>query len=80
MRERPERVERETKNKLRGFAGGSRSSTSGKKKLGSSYLEWRLVVEGVEGHLALLELERDLLAHDLHVCGKGERGYSERGA
>ena len=46
-----------------------------KEKTFSIYLERRLVVEGVEGHLSLLELERDLLADDLRwTRGKRERG------
>jgi hypothetical protein len=44
-----------------------------KEKTFSIYLEWRLVVEGVEGHLSLLELERDLLADDLRWT-RGKRG------
>ena len=44
-----------------------------KEKTFSIYLERRLVVEGVEGHLSLLELERDLLADDLRWT-RGKRG------
>ena len=48
-------------------------SRAKRKKL-QFYLEGRLVVEGVEGHLSLLELERDLLADDL----EWEKGGKKR--
>ena len=62
----------EKKKSWSSLAGGSNE----KKKTGnfsSIYLERRLVVEGVEGHLSLLELERDLLADDLRWGRRGER-------